>query len=78
MITDLAYLEISRGFGFLRFPSLARSREFVESNYPSIFFSKKFSDNDSAAVKIRIAFSREKEDGKWTCKLVSVLAIAIL
>ncbi|KAL9038766.1 MAG: hypothetical protein Q9214_005152 [Letrouitia sp. 1 TL-2023] len=57
------YPEISRGFGFLRFPSLARSRDFVESNYPSIFLHKNLSDNDSAAVKVRIAFSREKEDG---------------
>ncbi|KAL9607119.1 MAG: hypothetical protein Q9167_007937, partial [Letrouitia subvulpina] len=71
----------SRGFGFLRFPSLARSKDFVESNYPAIFLrSKKGSDNENAAVEVRIAFSRERDDrsrgekdGQWTCKVCNYL-----
>ena len=71
--------EASRGFGFLRFPTLEESRAFVERNYPMIYlYGNKSTDNDDQAAKVRIAFSRERDDrgrgekadGEWTCKIV--------
>ncbi|MCJ1452255.1 hypothetical protein MMC28_002597 [Mycoblastus sanguinarius] len=70
--------EASRGFGFLRFPTLEESRAFVERNYPMIYlYGNKSTDNDDQAAKVRIAFSRERDDrgrgekadGEWTCKI---------
>ena len=66
--------EASRGFGFIRFPTLEDSKAFVERNYPIIYLS----DNDDQAAKVRIAYSRERDDrsrgekadGEWTCKIV--------
>ncbi|KAL9026871.1 MAG: hypothetical protein Q9196_004525 [Gyalolechia fulgens] len=69
--------EVSRGFGFLRFPSIEASKSFLERNYPSIYlYGKESSENDNQAAKVRIAFSRERydvargeKDGEWTCKI---------
>lgn len=66
--------EASRGFGFIRFPTLEESKAFVERNYPIIYLS----DNDDQTAKVRIAYSRERDDrtrgekadGEWTCKIV--------
>ena len=72
-------LEVSRGFGFLRFPSIEESKVFVERYYPMIYlYGNSASGDDDQAAKIRIAFSRErdertrneKSDGEWTCKIV--------
>ena len=71
--------EASRGFGFIRFPSLEDSKSFVERNYPMIYlYGNGSSNNDDQAAKVRIAFSRERDDrsrgekadGEWTCKIV--------
>lgn len=43
-------------------------------------------DNDDQAAKVRIAFSRERDDrnrgekteGEWTCKIVSDLQYSVL
>ncbi|KAI4118238.1 MAG: hypothetical protein LQ345_001680 [Seirophora villosa] len=67
----------SRGFGFLRFPSVDVSKGFLERNYPSIYlYGKESPDNDNQAAKVRVAFSREKVDvprgdkeGEWICKI---------
>lgn len=76
---------MSRGFGFLRFPDLEKSKAFVESNYPMIYLNENGStDSDDQAAKIRIAFSRERDDrnrgekadGEWTCKIVSAKAFS--
>lgn len=57
------------------------SKAFVERNYPTIYlYGNGSTDNDDEAVKVRIAYSREREDrgrvdkpeGEWTCKLVRV------
>lgn len=75
--------EVSRGFGFLRFPDLEKSKAFVESNYPMIYlYGNGSTDSDDQAAKIRIAFSRERDDrnrgekadGEWICKIVSIKA----
>ena len=72
-------LEASRGFGFIRFPSLEDSKAFVERNYPMIYlYGNGSTDNDDQAAKVRIAYSRERDDrsrgekadGEWTCKIV--------
>lgn len=72
--------EASRGFGFIRFPTLEDSKAFVERNYPMIYlYGNGSSDNDDQAAKVRIAYSRERDDrgrgekaeGEWTCKIVS-------
>lgn len=68
-------LEVSRGFGFLRFATLDESKAFVERNYPTIqLYGQKDLEVDH---EVRIAYSREREDprgeredGKWTCKIV--------
>lgn len=69
----------SRGFGFIRFPTLEDSKAFVERNYPMIYlYGNGSSENDDQAAKVRIAYSRERDDrgrgekaeGEWTCKIV--------
>ena len=69
---------VSRGFGFLRFPSLEASKAFVERNFPMIYlYGNNSSDGDTEAAKVRIAFSRERDDrqrekadGEWVCAIV--------
>ncbi|KAL8734975.1 MAG: hypothetical protein Q9181_002993, partial [Wetmoreana brouardii] len=71
--------QVSRGFGFLRFPSIESTKDFLRNNYPSIYlYGKDSADNDGQAEKtqVRIAFSRERDDrprgdkeGEWTCKI---------
>ena len=72
--------EASRGFGFIRFPTFEDSKAFVERNYPMIYlYGNGSSDNNDQAAKVRIAYSRERDDrnrgekaeGEWTCKIVS-------
>lgn len=72
--------EISRQLGFLRFSSLEDSRVFVERNFPAIYLYGPNSSGDDRGAKVRIAFSREREDrtraraeGDWTCKLVGFI-----
>ncbi|OXV09604.1 hypothetical protein Egran_02633 [Elaphomyces granulatus] len=68
--------EISRQIGFLRFSSVDESRAFLEENYPYIRLYGRKSDRGDRAAKVRIAYSREREDrrsraeGEWTCKMV--------
>ncbi|MCJ1473492.1 hypothetical protein MMC13_002143 [Lambiella insularis] len=68
----------SRGFGFLRFPTVEKSKAFLERNYPIIhIYGKGSADGDEQAAKVRVAFSRERDDksrverpeGEWTCKI---------
>ena len=71
--------EVSRGFGFIRFSTVEESKAFVERNYPTIhLYGNGNSSNDDQTAKVRIAFSRERDDrsrgdkadGEWTCKIV--------
>ena len=52
----------------------------MERNYPTIsLYGNNSADGDASAAKVRIAFSRERDDrsrgekaeGEWTCKIVS-------
>ncbi|WEW60280.1 hypothetical protein PRK78_005765 [Emydomyces testavorans] len=71
--------EISRQLGFLRFQSLDASRDFLERNFPTIYlYGNGASNTDNRGVKVRIAYSREREDrnrvraeGEWMCNIVS-------
>lgn len=74
--------EASRQFGFLRFATLQNSRAFVERNYPMIYlYGSTAAGDDGEAAKVRIAFSRERDDrdrlekaeGEWTCKIVRIM-----
>ena len=56
----------------------------MERNYPMIhLYGNGSSDGDEQAAKVRIAFSRERDDrsrsdkadGEWTCKIVSPLPL---
>ena len=58
----------------------------MERNYPMIYlYGTGASDGDEQAAKVRIAFSREREDrgrgdkadGEWTCKIVSSCQISL-
>lgn len=76
---NIRLTEISRQLGFLRFHTLDDSRDFLEQNFPAIYlYGKNPSDADDRGVKVRIAYSREREDrnrvraeGEWTCAIVS-------
>ncbi|KAL4918600.1 hypothetical protein BDW62DRAFT_63784 [Aspergillus aurantiobrunneus] len=70
---------MSRQLGFLRFRSLNHSRSFVEQNFPSIYLCGP-SAQDNRGTRVRIAYSREKEDrakaraeGDWTCIMCSIV-----
>lgn len=79
IVTDIE-TEASRGFGFLRFPSIEMTKDFLKDNYPSIYLYGKEptdSDDQTAKVQVRVAFSRERDDrprgdkeGEWACKIV--------
>lgn len=52
----------------------------MERNYPTIYlYGNESADGDEQAAKVRIAFSRERDDksraerqeGEWTCIIVS-------
>ncbi|KAI1910128.1 hypothetical protein LOZ65_006421 [Ophidiomyces ophidiicola] len=70
---------ISRQLGFLRFRSLDSSRDFLERNFPTIYLQSANSQSTDRGVKVRIAYSREREDrnriraeGEWTCKVCTL------
>jgi hypothetical protein len=68
----LCSTELSRQLGFLRFPTIDASREFVERNHPYIFF---YGPTNDRSTQVRIAYSREREDrpraSDWNCRKVS-------
>ncbi|KAK2782316.1 hypothetical protein FQN52_000961 [Onygenales sp. PD_12] len=72
--------KISRQLGFLRFHTMDESREFLERNFPNIYlYGNNSSHTDDRGAKVRIAYSREREDrnrikaeGDWTCKILTM------
>ncbi|KAI9740958.1 MAG: hypothetical protein M1818_004564 [Claussenomyces sp. TS43310] len=69
---------LSRQFAFAQFQSLSDAKKFLDQNYPIIQFPGSYESGqaaDSTSTKVRIAYSREKEDrdraGKneddWKC-----------
>lgn len=77
VVLTYLFLEISRRLGFLRFRSIDDSRAFLEPNFPSIYLYGNDANGEDGATKVRIAYSREREDrgrakeeGEWVCKIV--------
>ncbi|PGH14350.1 hypothetical protein AJ80_05940 [Polytolypa hystricis UAMH7299] len=78
------HTKISRQLGFLRFPSLDGSRDFVEQNFPAIYlYGESGAQTDGRGTKVRIAYSREREDrnkakgeGDWTCVICNIVNYA--
>ncbi|CAG7915692.1 unnamed protein product [Penicillium olsonii] len=71
--------KLSRQLGFLRFPTIEQSREFVERNFPNIFFYGPSAGPNDRSTKVRIAYSREREErsrpkgeGDWTCRMCAI------
>ncbi|KAH0551440.1 hypothetical protein GP486_007344 [Trichoglossum hirsutum] len=64
---------LSRQFAFCRFSTVSSSTAFLERNYPHIYLGSPESDGE---VKVRIAFSRERDDrdrplrgeDEWKCR----------
>lgn len=77
LLTRLYLTELSRQLGFLRFPTIEQSREFVQKNHSGIHFYGPSAGPNDRSTKVRIAYSREREDrGRpkgedWTCRMVS-------
>ncbi|RDH23290.1 hypothetical protein M747DRAFT_231939 [Aspergillus niger ATCC 13496] len=73
------WLELSRQLGFLRFRNLSLSRAFVERNFPTIYLHGP-SAQDDRGTKVRIAYSREREDrararaeADWNCMMCGIV-----
>lgn len=67
----------SRGFGFLRFPTLQTAEEFMDRNHPMVYLYGDSNKSNGDASRVRIAFSRERkeatrtDDADWICPAVS-------
>lgn len=75
---------MSRQLGFLRFQDLNYSRAFMDQNFPTIYLYGPSAGPNDRGTKVRIAFSREREDrvraraeGDWTCKMVGIVSIIL-
>ncbi|KAJ5377558.1 uncharacterized protein N7496_004967 [Penicillium cataractarum] len=75
--------KVSRQLGFLRFHSINESRAFLERNHPSIYLYGPSAGDNDRSTKVRIAYSREREDrnrtkgeGDWTCRMCAVVNFA--
>ncbi|PWY68199.1 rna-binding protein [Aspergillus eucalypticola CBS 122712] len=71
--------KLSRQLGFLRFRNLSLSRAFVERNFPTIYLHGP-SAQDDRGTKVRIAYSREREDrararaeADWNCMMCGIV-----
>ncbi|KAJ5357494.1 hypothetical protein N7541_004652 [Penicillium brevicompactum] len=71
--------ELSRQLGFLRFRTIEESRDFVTKNQPAIYFYGPSAGPNDRSTKVRIAYSREREDrarprgeSDWTCRMCAI------
>ncbi|KAJ5768111.1 G-patch domain protein [Penicillium manginii] len=72
--------KISRGLGFLRFRTIDYARDFLERSHPCIYLYGPTAGENDRSTKVRIAYSREREDrtrskgeGDWTCRMCAVV-----
>ncbi|KAF4175888.1 hypothetical protein CNMCM8694_002812 [Aspergillus lentulus] len=70
----------SRQLGFLRFRNLDFARDFMDRNFPSIYLHGPNAGNNDKGTKVRVAYSREREDrtraraeSDWTCKMCAIV-----
>lgn len=77
MLINMGFTEASRQLGFLRFHSILDSKDFLERNHPFVHL---YGPTGEKSTKVRIAYSREREDrvrakaeGDWTCRMVSFM-----
>lgn len=80
MLTRTVSPELPRGLGFLTFHSIDYAKAFLERNHPYIHLYGPTAGENDRATKVRIAYSREREDrsrakqeGEWTCRLCGVV-----
>ena len=70
---SLHRLAISKGYAFIRFPTLDDATSFMNANYPEIRIERSNSTNNNNQW-VRIAYSRERSDresyAEWTCRFV--------
>ncbi|KAK5072150.1 hypothetical protein LTS08_000754 [Lithohypha guttulata] len=69
----------SRGFGFIRFPSLPAAESFMQANYPIVYiYGENSKGHTSDNAKVRIAYGRERKDTDrvqetdWICKACNI------
>ena len=68
----------------MRFATIEQAEEFMERNYPLLYLYGKGEEGGADAVKIRIAFSRERkgpqerDEPDWICKMVRDLTLCLL
>lgn len=69
----------SRGFGFIRFPSVVEAEAFMDANYPMIYiYGDSSKGNTSGDSKVRIAYGRERkepekpQEADWVCKICNI------
>lgn len=72
-----------RGLGFLSFRSIDDARAFLEQNHPYIYLYGPTASENDRATRVRIAYSREREDrartkpeSDWSCRLCGVVNYA--
>ncbi|KAF7717040.1 Uncharacterized protein PECH_003142 [Penicillium ucsense] len=75
--------KLSRQLGFLRFTSIDDARAFLEQNHPYIYLYGPSAGENDRSTKVRIAYSREREDrtrvkteADWTCRMCAVVNFA--
>ncbi|CAI7670627.1 unnamed protein product [Penicillium pancosmium] len=83
VLMDIMLAEVSRGLGFLRFRTIDYARDFLERNHPCIYLYGPTAGENDRSTKVRIAYSREREDrarakadGDWTCRMCAVVNFA--
>lgn len=65
--------ERSRGFGFIRFRSLAQATAFIDKNYPTVYFYGEGRDVRDDEAKVNICYGKERKDvddpatADWSC-----------
>ncbi|KAJ5820304.1 hypothetical protein N7474_005895, partial [Penicillium riverlandense] len=82
-VDGLEDIRVSRQLGFLRFQSIDASRAFLERNHPYIYLYGPSTGSNDQSTKVRIAYSREREDrgrvkaeGDWTCRMCAIVNFA--
>jgi hypothetical protein len=89
MVSNTLLIGISRQFAFAQFIAVRDARRFLENNYPNVSLYGPYDSSnakDAEATKVRIAYSRERDDrdkpGKneddWKCEIVSFRCLQII